>query len=213
MASPGALAAPVGVAVAVVYDTSGSMRQPPAGATGKNREPKSRIAQRSFLKAIRRLEVFATNPLSPPLSVGVYVFKGQSAIEALPLATFDGAGLRQWLARLPIPEAATPIGDAMYHAGRDLLAADAISRHILVLTDGANTAGRDPVKALDELAKEAGRMQKPVSVHVIALDVNPRTFNGLQERGATLIGAANEAELNASFDRILEEKILVEAPR
>jgi Mg-chelatase subunit ChlD len=213
LACSGALAAPVGVAVAVVYDTSGSMRQPPAGATAKNREPKSRIAQRSFLKAIRRLETFAANPMSPPLSIGVYVFKGQNAIEAIPLRPFDGAALRQWLAQLHIPEAATPIGDALYYASRDLLVADAISRHILVLTDGANTAGRDPVTALEELTKDAARRQRPVSVHVIALDVNPRTFNGLQERGATLIGAANEAELNASFDRILEEKILVEAPR
>ena len=48
---------------------------------------------------------------------------------------------------------------------------------------------------------------------MIALDLNPQTFNGLRTRGATVIGAANESELNASFDKILEEKILIEAPR
>ena len=154
-------AVPVGVAVAVVYDTSGSMRYPPAFARGNASEPKSRMAQRSFLKVIRRLEAFATNPASPPLSIGIYVFRGQEAVNAHPLAPFDAAGLRQWLAQLKTPDAATPIGDALALAGRDLLGADAISRHILVLTDGANTAGREPVAALDDLNREAAGKKSP----------------------------------------------------
>jgi hypothetical protein len=47
---------------------------------------------------------------------------------------------------------------------------------------------------------------------VVTLDLNPAVFNGLKAQGATLIGATNEVELNARFDFILEQKILLEAP-
>lgn len=203
--------APVGVSLAVILDTSGSMRRPIAGSPGKTGDPKYRIAHRAFLKVITRLETFAKNPSSPPLSVSTYVFKGQNAITALPLAPFDAANLRQWLAAMKLPEAATPLGDALALAGRDLMAVNAISRHVLVLTDGANTAGRDPVAALADLNRAASQKKMPIGVHVITLDLNPRVFNGLKAQGATLIGAADEAELNARFDFILDQKILVEA--
>ncbi|MBI4623961.1 MAG: hypothetical protein HY736_12190 [Verrucomicrobia bacterium] len=213
--APGTFAAPttapVGIALAVIYDTSGSMRRPIAGSPGGASDVKYRIAQRALLKVITRLESFAKNPSAPPLSICVYVFKGQDAVTALPLAPFDAANLRQWLASMKLPEAATPLGDALALASRDLLAVNAISRHVLMLTDGVNTAGRDPVGALVELNRAAGQKKLPVGVHVIALDLNPQVFSGLKAQGATLIGAANEAELNARFDFILDQKVLVEA--
>ena len=204
-------AVPVGIALAVILDTSGSMRRPIAGSPGRPGDLKYRIAQRAFLQVITRLESFAKTPSAPPLSVSTYIFEGQKAITALPLAPFDAANLRRWLASMKLPEAATPLGDALALAGHDLLAVNAISRHVLVLTDGANTAGRDPVKALVELNRAASQKKMPVGVHVITLDLNPKVFNGLKAQGATLIGAANEAELNARFDFILDQKILVEA--
>jgi hypothetical protein len=52
-----------------------------------------------------------------------------------------------------------------------------------------------------------------VFTHVIALDIKPSVFAALKKEGATLIGANDEAQLNAQFDFILAEKILVEASR
>ncbi len=214
--APAALAAdnsaPVGIAVAVILDTSGSMRRSIAGSRGRPDDLKYRIAQRALLKVITRLETFTKGPAAPPLSLSTYVFRGQKAIAGLPLAPFDAVGLRQWLAALKLPEAATPLGDALALAGRDLLAVNAISRHVLVLTDGENTAGRNPVDALRDLNQAAGRKKMPIGVHVVTLDLNPAVFNGLKAQGATLIGATNEVELNARFDFILEQKILLEAP-
>jgi hypothetical protein len=204
--------APVGIALAVVFDTSGSMRQPIATTAGR-KEPKQKVAQRAFLKVITRLDAFARQPGSPPLSVAVYVFEGQEAVVARRLAPFDAAALRKWVTGLGDPAAATPLGDALLLAGNDLLAVDALSRHVLVLTDGANTAGRDPVSAITELNRSAARRKLPVQTHIIALDLNPKVFEPLQKNGALLIGASDEAQLNARFDYILEEKILVEAPR
>jgi hypothetical protein len=214
--APAALAAdnsaPVGIAVAVILDTSGSMRRPIAGSRGRPDDLKYRIAHRALLKVITRLETFTKGPAAPPLSLSTYVFREQKAISGLPLAPFDAVSLRQWLAALKLPEAATPLGDALALAGRDLLAVNAISRHVLVLTDGENTAGRNPVDALRDLNQAAGRKKMSIGVHVVTLDLNPAVFNGLKAQGATLIGATNEVELNARFDFILEQKILLEAP-
>lgn len=199
------------IAVAVVFDTSGSMRQPLAKAAG-GQEPKYLAAQRAFEAVITRLDAFTKGPAAKPLAVGIYVFRGREAVVAEPLAPFDAARLRRWVRAIQ-PDAATPLGDALYLAGRDLLATPAASRHLLVLTDGANTDGRKPDAALDMIQQAAARKQTPVFTHIIALDIAPAVFAALQKRGATLIGAADEQQLHAQFDFILEEKILVEAAR
>ena len=62
---------------------------------------------------------------------------------------------------------------------------------------------------LASLQQAALRKQMPVFVHVIALDMDTRVLAAFQEQGATLIGAADEAQLNAQFDFILENKILI----
>jgi hypothetical protein len=200
------------IALAVVFDTSGSMRDPLGGGAGANRDAKYRVAQRAFNAVIDRLEAFTKDATAKPLSVGVYVFRDTHAVVALPLAPFDAARLRQWLGSMR-PDGSTPLGDALFLAGQDLLATAAASRHILVLTDGANTAGRSPESALKSIAQAAERKQVAVFTHIIALDIKPAVFAALKKQGATLIGANDEAQLNTQFDFILAEKILVEATR
>jgi hypothetical protein len=199
-----------GIALAIVLDSSGSMNEF-IPTTGGSKDTKHRIAQRAFSSVIKRLETFATRPAAPPLAVGTYVFHGNAAIAAHRLAPFDAAALRHWIAQVK-PGGPTPLGEALALAGGDLLAFRASTRHLLVLTDGANTAGRAPDVVLEKLQSDGSRAQTPVFVYVIALDLDPRTFARLEKLGATLIGAANEGQLNAHFDFILEGKILVEAP-
>jgi hypothetical protein len=206
-------AAEPGIALVVVFDTSGSMNSPIAAkASNGTRDSKFQAAQRAFGLVIDRLEVFTKSPAAKPLSVGVTVFRKQDAAVALPLAPFDAAALRRWLGNARA-DSATPLGNALFLAGQELLAAPAASRHLLVLTDGANTAGRSPESALASLNRAAEKKQTPLFTHIIAFDIAPATFATLKQQGATLIGAANETQLNSQFDFILEEKILVEAPR
>jgi hypothetical protein len=208
--APSPAVATDGIALAVVFDTSGSMKQPIAAKTAGGRDTKLRVAQRAFGLVIDRLEAFAKSPGAKPLSVGVTIFKGQDALVVIPLAPFDARTLRLWLANA-VSEAATPLGNAIYLAGQQLLASPAASRHLL--TDGANTTGRTPEAALKQINAAAEKKQTAVFTHIIALDIAPATFAALKQRGATLIGAADEAQLTSQFDFILEEKILVEAPR
>ena len=201
-----------GIALAVVFDTSGSMTQSIPTRPGSPPSPKLEIARRAFGAVIDRLEAFARAPGAKPLSVGVYVFRGKEAAVAVPLAAFDAAKLRAWLRTAPA-NGATPLGSAIALAGRDILATPAASRHLLVLTDGQNSSGPTPEKTLADLNKTSLRQQRPVFTHVIALDLKPAVLAALKKQGATLIGAADEAQLNEQFDYILEEKILLEAPR
>ena len=216
-AAPGVRAAetaapPNGIAIAVVFDTSGSMRAAIPTKAGRKPEAKIVIAQRAFGAVIDRLQTFARSSAARPLSVGVYVFDGMEAKVAVPLSPFDPARLRQWLVATRT-ESSTPLGEALFLAGRDLLAAPVAARHLLVLTDGANTTGRTPETALAQINEASSRKQTSVFAHIIALDIKPAVFAALKQQGATLIGATNEAQLNIQFDFILEHNILVEAPR
>jgi Ca-activated chloride channel homolog len=200
------------IALAIVFDTSGSMQQSIATKPGSPPAPKIVIARRAFGTVIDRLEAFTQGPTAKPLLVGITIFRGNDAVVALPLAPFNAAKLRTWAGQVTA-NGATPLGAAMFLAGRDLLSVPASSRHILVLTDGENTAGPKPEKVLTQIAEASARKQAAVFTHIIALDLKPDVFTALQKQGATLIGATDETQLNQQFEFILEDKILVEAPR
>jgi hypothetical protein len=205
-------APPVDVSLAVVYDTSGSMNAPIRTEDGRM-EAKHVIAKRAFELVIKRLERFTqASPDKPAkrLDLSIVVFDRRHPREALPLAPLDGDATRRWLASLPPPQSSTPLGDAIAMAGSPLRSTPALSKHLLVLTDGVNTTGITPLAAINAL--QAQTQDQPVFVHILALDIPPAVFASLQKAGATLIGATDEKQLQTQLDFILETQILVEAP-
>lgn len=216
LAAPAATRAapPADVALAVVYDTSGSMKASIRTQDGRP-APKHVVAKRAFGLVIDRLERFTVPAAGQPakrLDLSVVIFSGSHPQEALPMKPLHPETARTWLAALPAPDSSTPLGDAMTLAGRTLLATPAASKHLLVLTDGENTAGSTPLAALTALQKQSQGQDQPVFVHILALDIPPAVFASLQKAGATLIGAADEKQLQSQLDFILETQILVEAP-
>jgi von Willebrand factor type A domain len=207
-------APPADVALAVVYDTSGSMKTPIRAQDGRL-VAKHIIAKRAFDLVIDRLERF-TQPgaghTAKNLNLGIVIFEGVRTRDALPMAPFNAGTTRQWLTALPVPDSGTPLGNAMLAAGRALQATPAASKHLLVLTDGENTSGATPLAALNALQKQTRGQDQAVFVHIIALDIPPEVFASLQKAGATLIGASDEKQLQSQLDFILENQILVEAP-
>ncbi len=212
------------VALAVVYDTSGSMGGTIPSLGGKP-EAKHLIAKRALGAVATRLEKFTapsapkssdSTPSAPAsaraLDLGLYVFKLDEAATALPLAPFDATQLRTWLDSHGRPRDSTPLGLTMQLAGQALLASPAPHKHLLVLTDGANSSGIEPENVLDLLRADSEKNQTPLFVHVIALGIKPSIFKALKERGATLIGASDEKQLQTQLDFILENQILLEAP-
>ena len=203
-----ALAADDDVAIAIVYDTSGSMGGKVKDAKG-NPEQKFTIANRALESIVGRLEKVATSG-GKKLQVGLFTFAGQGGKAVVPIAPFDPKPLRAWLADFKKPDGGTPLGNATAEAARALLATKAGSRHVLVITDGENTIGPPPDRLMPKLSDDAIKAGHSIYFHFVAFDVNAAAFAGVKKQGATLVSAADEQQLNDKLTFVLEEKILLE---
>ena len=196
------------LAVAVVYDTSGSMKDAVSGRGGA-REPKYVIANRALAAIVDKLEkVNAAGPRK--VQCGLFTFRDKGAQETVKLGPLDAPVLRKWLAAFSKPNGGTPIGGAVADAANALWKIRADSRHVLVITDGENTVGTAPDAVLPQLQDRCLKNGLSVYFHFLAFDVDAKVFGGIRKFGATLVGASDEAQLNEKLNFILEEKILLE---
>ena len=202
-----------GIAIAIVYDTSGSMNDPVMDGPGRT-APKFRIASRALTAIVDRLQAVAAGSAGGPprkLEAGLFVFQGTRAAEAVKFGPFNAEALRDWMKNFSAPAGATPLGAAVELAGRTVLGSRLNHKHVLVLTDGMNTAGPDPATVLPELNRAATRQNTGVSFHFVAFDVDAGAFARVKKQGATVLGAADAKQLNTQLEFILAEKILLEA--
>jgi hypothetical protein len=202
-----------GVALAIVYDTSGSRAAQVRDGQGQL-APKYLIANHALAAVARRLQAFVTNSTTgTPRQVrtGLYVFSDQGAKPALPFGPFNAAALQAWARDFHTPKGGTPLGNALRTAAQATLASNLSRKHVLVLTDGESNIGPAPAVVLPELKRQAELKQSGVSYHFIAFDVDAKVFDGIKKLGATVVGAANETQLNTQLEFILEKKILLEA--
>ena len=212
-ATPAASAADdEGVAVAIVYDTSGSMNEPVKDKAGRS-SPKYLVANRALAAIANRIQDFATNGAagSPrKVHAGLYVFQNGGPHAALPFGPFNGAAFTTWARGFSAPTGGTPLGTTLNAAGRAVLNSGLTRKHVLVITDGENTVGPVPAVTLARLQQEARLNFASLAVHFIAFDVDAKVFEGVKKLGATVVGASNESELNTQLEFILEKKILLE---
>lgn len=123
--------------------------------------------------------------------LGLILFGEQGYLQT-PL-TYDGQTVNQQLqeARLGFAGNATAIGDAIGLAIKRLRDRPADSRVLILLTDGANTAGTDPIKAA-EIASEA-----EIRIHTVGVGADSKVVSGFFGR---------KRQVNPSRD--LDEKTL-----
>jgi hypothetical protein len=205
-------AAEEGVALAIIYDTSGSMAET-VPDQARRPTPKNIIANRALVAVARQIQTFATNSADGnprKIQTALLIFKGDQAAVAIPLGPFDAAGLEKWAAQAPKPNGTTPLGRALDTAGQLVLGSPLSRKHILVITDGMNMAGPQPASVLPGLKKQAASKDTSVSVHFVAFDVAAKLFDPLKKLGVTVVGAADEKQLNAQLEFILQNKILLE---
>jgi Mg-chelatase subunit ChlD len=201
-----------GIAVAIVYDTSGSMLEQVRDTSGKM-APKYQIASRALGAIIDRLEaIVASAPKDKPKRIysGLVIFNGDSARSAVNFGLFNAQAMRDWLKSFSRPQGSTPLGEAVRLAGEAVLVSKLSRKHVLVLTDGMNTKGPDPSVMIPKLNQEAARKGASVFFHFVALDVDEKAFANVKKLGATVVGAADEKQLNSQLEFILQEKILLE---
>jgi len=193
----------LGAAVMIVVDASGSMAQPAAG----DGRPKYLVAREAIARMLEVTAAFQQRRPDFPVHVGVMHFSSGAWCD-LPPRPYDPAAVSSALAKIPAPGGGTAIGDALLAARRQLYGAGVYQKHLLVVTDGENTAGRKP----DEVACEIhARSEGAVRLHFVAFDTSPAKFGFLQPLGGSVTAAANGSELSAALQRIYEGEILAEA--
>jgi hypothetical protein len=201
-----------GVALAIVYDTSGSMKQPVRDGNGKM-SPKYIIAKRALEAIVKQLQTFATNSATGAprrIDAGLFVFSGNGATELVNFSRFDPKDVQRWTKDIPLPSSGTPLGNALTRAGQTVLNSKLAHKHVLVITDGINTVGPDPSVTMPKLKQQAAQNQASLSVHFVAFDVDAKVFAPMKRLGATVVGASDEKQLNTQLEFILQRKILLE---
>ena len=201
-----------GVALAIVYDTSGSMKDPVRDASGIS-SPKYVIANRALKAVARQMQTFATNSASGTprkIQAGLFVFSGDSARQAVRFGPFDAALLEEFARNFAQPSGNTPLGNALTMAGQAVLQSPLLHKHVLIITDGMNTAGPKPEDVLPALLRKSGQKGASVSVHFVAFDADAKLFNPVKKLGATVVSAADEKQLNTQLNFIMQRKILLE---
>src|SRR5262249_13607668 len=128
----------------------------------------------------------------------------------MPMAPFDAKALRDWAARFSTPGGNTPLGATLGAAGHAVLESPLGHKHILIITDGMNTAGPAPGTVLPRLKQQAAQQGTTLSVHFVAFDVDAKVFEPLKRQGATVVAASDEKQLNTQLQFILQRKILLE---
>jgi hypothetical protein len=102
------------------------------------------------------------------------------------------------------------LGNALSVASRTVLDSPLSRKHVLIITDGLNTEGPAPETVMPGLKRQADDKHANLSVHFVAFDVAARQFNAVKKLGATVVGAADEKQLNTQLEFILQRKILLE---
>ena len=203
-----------GVALAILYDTSGSMNDPVPNSHGSS-SPKYCIANQALLAVVKQIQTYMTNGVTGEprkVDVGLYTFSKDGAQEVVKLGAFDAGAIQNWTKNFSNPSGGTPLGNALRTVSRAVLDSPMPRKHVLIITDGMNTVGPDPDKILPSVNKAADKKQTTVFVHFIAFDVKATVFNGVKKQGASVASAADEKELNSQLDFILQNQILLEKP-
>ncbi len=204
-----------GVALAIVFDTSGSMNEPVADKDGKQ-SPKYVIAARALEGIAARIQTFATNKVAGgtgearAVYAGLYVFSGDGVRPEIPFGPFNQTTFQNFARRFSNPSGSTPLGRALTEASTTVLSSGLTRKHVLIITDGNNTSGPTPASVFPGLKKQAEAKQTGLSVHFVAFDVDAKVFSGVKKLGATVVGASDEKQLNEQLEFILEKKILLE---
>jgi len=201
-----------GVAIAIVYDTSGSMKESVNDEAGKS-SPKYIIANRALVAIANRIQTFVTNSVNTTprkVNTGLFVFQNDGPHAAIPFGRFDAAAITRWARGFSSPGGGTPLGNTLSAASRAVLDSNLTRKHVLVITDGLSNIGPNPSTILPKLKQEAAQKQTSLAVHFVAFDVDAKVFDGVRRLGATVVGASNESQLNTQLEFILEKKILLE---
>ena len=166
----------LGAAVAILVDTSGSMRD---GAPGDSR-PKFVVAQEALEAMLDATDAFIARRPDFPIKIGIYSFS--SHVRTLrPIEPYNRAAIRASLNALPRPGCGTAIGEALRAARPD------VSRRRLPQIRDRGHRQREPGgRTPDEVVREIfEKSEGAVQVYFVAFDTSPEKFSFLKRRATS----------------------------
>lgn len=195
----------LGTAVVVLIDTSGSMAQPIADHSGRQRA-KHEIARDALKHIVETTETWHRQHQDTNLFLGITNFSGVTA-GVLPMGPFDAAAAQESLARIPAPAGGTAIGLALEEGFKALYGTGCIRKHLVCITDGENTVSTPP----DLMARQLhAQTRGDVELHFVAFDTSGRHFGFLKDVNGS-VDEADGTQLEQRLVDLYEKRILVEA--
>jgi Mg-chelatase subunit ChlD len=193
-----------GTGVAIVVDCSGSMGDPVKDQNGQNQ--KEAIAKRCVLNLLQHSQNYLQRNPAKILEVSVLQFDN-NVTTVIPFGKPDVNASKSTVEKIT-PGGSTAIGRAVGEAKKALDATGLMDKHIILVTDGENTAGPSPETVAQSL-RALPAEQRP-SVYVVAFDVSSSVFKPLKDAGWVVLSASNGQELQQTLDQVLGENILLE---
>lgn len=188
-----------------VLDVSGSMAQKIGSET------KMTIAKRAFGKLADNLPAKA--------NTGLYVYghhgtKDCTAIENMvPLGADNGAKMKLAVGELQPLKGATPLTNALYLGAKSLIEEGKGDRALVLISDGKETCGDDPVAFMTKFA-DSMPADQIVKFYVIGLAVDAESKAQLEKiaqiGGGAYFEAGNETELTKALTAVANK--LVKTP-
>ena len=126
------------------------------------------------------------------------------------MGPLNAESIRTWARQFNKPTGGTPLGAAIDAAASAAMRSGLTRKHILVITDGINTVGKEPAAMIPQIKRRAEQAQTSMAFHFVAFDVDAKVFAPVKKLGGTVVGAADEKQLNTQLQFILQQKILLE---
>lgn len=190
-------------AIMFMIDTSGSM------ANALENKVKIESARDAVFAALDRLKEY--NDKNGDLKVGIsYIDSNDNIASLAPLKDFDYHALRIEAGKIISTNSSTPLGRGLVYCERELDSTGAISKSILMLTDGENSSGKEPDEVYKRIIETNEKEQDfKTNLNVVAFDVDKKRFRSLEDLGARVVQADSGKELLEEM--IKSSEVLLEA--
>lgn len=188
-----------GVAIAIVYDTSGSMNDSVANSKNQQ-EAKFKVASEALKNIVEKIDRYAQ---SHPVEATLITFQGSP----VSFGKWNKSAFESWLSKFNTPGGGTPLGEAIATAANTVGASKIARKHVVVLTDGESNGNLKPEVAIREMKKRNGANSP--QIYVVAFDVNSQVFDSIKKEGSTVLPASGK-NLESGLRNLFSEKILLE---
>ena len=189
--------------IAFIFDTSLSMWDK---VDGKHKIDEARSNLEAMLVQMRDYHKQMQN-----IKAGLFYFDSGVVSCAVPIADFNYVTLSNAINHLKA-SGGTPLGVALAYAERELDVNGTGQKSVILLTDGANSLGKNPAEIFEKIQSTNSTYgDSNTTLYVIAYDTDKSNFKDLEKMGAKLYEAKNASQLTDILTTIRKD-ILPEAP-